>query len=215
MLTTRGALIVLEGCDKAGKSTQTKLLMNALKQYNIPVKQRTFPDRTTPIGAIINDFLCKKINFPPETAHLLFSANRWECKEEILKSLYSGTSVIIDRYAASGAAYTAATTGKCLSWCKQPDKGLPSPDIVILLDVSNESQSLRHNWGDERFENTELQLRVASNYKKLIDKTWCVINADDDKSVIHSQILHKVLNVINHIKNLPIEKLYESIETEN
>lgn len=45
MLTTRGALIVLEGCDKAGKSTQTKLLMDALKQYNIPAKQRTFPGK--------------------------------------------------------------------------------------------------------------------------------------------------------------------------
>ncbi|XP_043507924.1 thymidylate kinase isoform X2 [Frieseomelitta varia] len=185
--------------------------------YNFSLSKfpRLKKNRTTPIGTIINDFLNKKINFPPETAHLLFSANRWECKEEILKSLYSGTSVVIDRYAASGAAYTAATTGKCLSWCKEPDKGLPSPDIVILLNVSNEAQSLRHNWGDERFENTELQLRVASNYKKLIDKTWYVINADDDKSMIHSQILHKVLNVINHIKNLPIEKLYESIETEN
>lgn len=43
MSTVRGALIVLEGCDRAGKSTQAKLLVNALKQRGIPVEQRAFP----------------------------------------------------------------------------------------------------------------------------------------------------------------------------
>lgn len=43
MSTVRGALVVLEGCDRAGKSTQAKLLVHALKQRDIPVEQRAFP----------------------------------------------------------------------------------------------------------------------------------------------------------------------------
>jgi len=45
MLGKRGALIVLEGCDRAGKSTQVKLLMNALNELRIPAKQQAFPSK--------------------------------------------------------------------------------------------------------------------------------------------------------------------------
>lgn len=113
------------------------------------------------------------------------------------------------RYAGSGTAYGAATTGQSLNWCKQSDAGLPSPDLVVYLEVSSNTLSLRKKWGDEHFENVELQQLVASNYKELIGETWHTINADDDVSVIHSQILKKALNVINHVKDLPVGKLYQ------
>jgi len=45
MLGKRGALIVLEGCDRAGKSTQVKLLMNALNELRIPAKHQAFPSK--------------------------------------------------------------------------------------------------------------------------------------------------------------------------
>ena len=127
-----------------------------------------------------------------------------------MKALHSGTTLVVDRYAASGAAYTAATTGKSLSWCKEPDKGLPCPDAVIFLKVSEEAQQLRGNWGDERFETNKLQRCVASNYEKLKDSTWCVIDADQEKSEIHSQILAKVLDVMQQVKDLPVGTLYDS-----
>ncbi|XP_011143257.1 thymidylate kinase isoform X2 [Harpegnathos saltator] len=97
MCSKRGALIVLEGCDRAGKSTQVKLLTNALNERSIPTKASAFPNRNTPIGGLLNGFLSKEINIPPEAAHLLFSANRWECKEDIEKMLLSGTTLVIDR----------------------------------------------------------------------------------------------------------------------
>lgn len=212
MPSGRGALIVFEGCDRAGKSTQAKMLTEALNKRNISVEQRAFPNRSTPLGTLIGQFLGKKREFTAETVHLMFSANRWECKNEILKSLQNGTTLVIDRYAGSGAAYTAATSGRCLNWCKHPDRGLPSPDIVIYLSVSTESQCQRSNWGEERFENTKLQSRVASNYEKLMDKTWSVIDANDDKFAIHSKVLQKVLDVIDKVKDQPIGELYKSEE---
>ncbi|XP_003708227.1 thymidylate kinase [Megachile rotundata] len=208
MSVGRGALIVFEGCDRAGKSTQVKMLIEALKKRNIPTEARAFPDRTTPTGTLINNFLCNKLELPPETTHLLFSANRWEVKEDIIKSLQNGVTVIIDRYAGSGAAYTAALSGKCLTWCKEADKGLPSPDLVILLKVSEKTQCSRSNWGSERYENSEFQKRVALNYEKLIEKTWSSIDANGETLEIHSQVLKQVLNTVQKVKNLPIGMLY-------
>ncbi|XP_029670969.1 thymidylate kinase [Formica exsecta] len=195
MFSKRGALIVLEGCDRAGKSTQAKMLMNALDDLRIPVKARAFPNRKTPVGAILNSFLSKEINVPPEAAHLLFSANRWECKEDIEKTL-----LVMDRYTASGAAYTAANTGRSLNWCQQPDIGLPKPDCVVFLKVSKRQQEQRSDWEKERFEHDEFQQRVDANYEKLKNDTWIIVNADQDESAVHSEILQKALSVIQEVQ---------------
>ncbi|KAL0109328.1 hypothetical protein PUN28_014424 [Cardiocondyla obscurior] len=203
----RGALIVLEGCDRAGKSTQVKMLIKALNDLRIPAKTGAFPNRKTHIGAIINSFLSKEINMPPEAVHLLFSANRWECKEDMEKTLQSGTTLVIDRYAASGAVYTAANTGRSLTWCQAPDLGLPKPDCVMLLKVSKGHQEQRSDWGKERFEHNEFQQQVNANYEKLKDNTWIVINADQDELTVHKEILKKTMSIIQEVQYRNIELL--------
>ncbi|XP_012228542.1 thymidylate kinase [Linepithema humile] len=207
MLSKRGALIVLEGCDRAGKSTQAKMLINALSDLRIPAKANGFPNRKTPVGTILNSFLSKEINLPPEAAHLLFSANRWECKEDIERTLLSGHTVVIDRYAASGAVYTAANTGRSLSWCQYPDMGLPKPDCVMFLKVSKRQQEQRSDWGKERFEHDEFQQRVNANYEKLKDDSWIIINADQDESTVHTEILQKALPIIQEVQYRNIKLL--------
>lgn len=80
-LTNRGYLIAVEGCDRCGKSTQcfrTKEWLEA--QTGRPVEYWKFPDRTTPIGQLINGYLAGGMDMPDEAIHLLFSANRWELK---------------------------------------------------------------------------------------------------------------------------------------
>ena len=59
--------------------------------------------------------------------HLLFSTNRWEKREELTKALDAGQHVLIDRYAYSGVAFSAAKAGMDLDWCRGPDRGLPKP----------------------------------------------------------------------------------------
>lgn len=176
----------------------------------IPTKLKDiffFIDRSTPVGGLLDGFLSKKINIAPEVAHLLFSANRWECKEDIEKNLLSGITLVMDRYASSGIAYTAANTGRCLNWCKQPDLGLPKPDCVILLKVSKHQQEQRNNWGKERFEQDDFQARVNANYEKLKDDTWITVDADQDKLVMHSEILKKALSVIQEVQFQEIDLL--------
>lgn len=72
------------------------------------------------------------------------------------------------------------------------------------------TQSLRHNWGNERFENLKLQRQVMDNYEKLKDNTWRVIDADQKMLNIHSQIMDSVPDIIERVKDLPIDKLYDS-----
>lgn len=173
------------------------------------IRNISFADRKTPVGTILNSFLSKEINVPPETAHLLFSANRWECKEDMEKTLLSGVSLVMDRYAASGAVYTAANTGRSLNWCQQPDLGLLKPDCVMFLKVSKRQQELRSDWGKERFEHDEFQQRVDANYEELKDDSWFVINADQDESTVHAEILQKTLSVIQEVQYRDIEFLGE------
>ena len=45
--------------------------------------------------------------------------------------LNSGVTLVVDRYAFSGVAFTAAK-GYSLAWCKQPDEGLPAPDLLLV-----------------------------------------------------------------------------------
>lgn len=74
----RGKLIVLEGLDRAGKSTQCGRLVTRLQDLGQRVQHMRFPDRTTPIGQMINAYLTGTSEQEDHVIHLLFSANRWE-----------------------------------------------------------------------------------------------------------------------------------------
>ena len=64
----------------------------------------------------------------------------------------------MDRYAFSGVAFSAAKSEMDLEWCRQPDRGLPRPDIVFFLDVSGEEAQKRGGYGEERYERKEFQV---------------------------------------------------------
>lgn len=104
----RGAMIVIEGADRVGKSTHAAQLVEKLQELGHPAKYLKFPDRTTVIGKIIDEYLKKSQSVDDHVVHLLFSANRWEWFEKMMQELVSGTNLIVDRYAFSGVAYSGA-----------------------------------------------------------------------------------------------------------
>ena len=110
----RGALIVFEGCDRSGKTTQVTRLVERLNKAGRPAVMMRFPDRTTSIGSVINSYLSCKKELDDHVVHLLFSANRWEVEREIVKTIMSGTSICVDRYAFSGVAFSAAKVSRSL-----------------------------------------------------------------------------------------------------
>ena len=113
----RGALIVFEGLDRIGKTTQSRLLTKRLAERQIPAKYMRFPDRTTATGRVLDAYLRHETDLSDEAVHLLFSANRWEARAAILKYLERGVTVVLDRYSLSGVVYSVAK-GLDPEWCK-------------------------------------------------------------------------------------------------
>lgn len=74
----RGALIVLEGLDRCGKTSQSSRLVNYLNGLGHSVESCRFPDRNTGVGQMISAYLSNKSQLDDRAIHLLFSANRWE-----------------------------------------------------------------------------------------------------------------------------------------
>uniref|UniRef100_A0A1B0CN11 Thymidylate kinase n=2 Tax=Lutzomyia longipalpis TaxID=7200 RepID=A0A1B0CN11_LUTLO len=146
---TRGAFIVLEGCDRSGKSTQAQKLVDKLQKNGVDAKLIKFPDRDTECGKLIDEYLRQKKPLTDEGIHLLFSTNRWEAKNSIEESLMKGTTLICDRYSYSGVAFSVAK-GMSLQWCKAPEEGLTKPDLVFLLTLPIEKIMQRGGFGGER-----------------------------------------------------------------
>jgi len=160
----RGALIVLEGGDKSGKSTQCRKLVENLMTKGIQAELWRYPERSTAIGKVISDYLEKKIELEDHAIHLLFSANRWESVPKMKTLLAKGVTLVIDRYAFSGAAFTGAKAGFCLDWCRSADVGLPAPDAVFYLTLNPDVAATRGDFGGERYEDTDFQKIVETNF---------------------------------------------------
>lgn len=212
MTCRRGALIVLEGVDKAGKTTQCKKLVRALQQSGRPAEMMRFPDRTTQIGQLISSYLEKKNNLEDHTVHLLFSANRWELVPLMKKKLEQGITLVVDRYAFSGVAFTSAKPDFSLEWCKHPDVGLPKPDLVMFLQLNPSVAAERGEFGTERYETSTFQRTVQQRFEQLMKDpsvNWKVIDAARSIDIVHSDIKVLCENTINMSENLPIGELWK------
>jgi dTMP kinase len=197
MSLRRGALIVFEGGDRAGKSTQIHKLADALRSRGVAVGSMGFPDRSTTIGCMLNAYLEGAKELDDRAVHLLFAANRWERastpsppldprRQEIVQRVSAGETLLVDRYSFSGVAFTAAKVppspphpssdqqGVDLEWCKLPEVGLPKPDVIFYLRVPPAMAAAREAFGRERYERADFQVKVSVNFDKLVDKSWAV-----------------------------------------
>lgn len=95
-------------------------------------------------------------------------------RPKIKQLLYEGTTLVIDRYSFSGVAYSTAKPNLNFEWCCKPEEGLPKPDVVFLLNVSEKVLLSRAGFGDERYEKSEFQQTALKNLLKLKDDTWKV-----------------------------------------
>eukprot|EP00903_Cladosiphon_okamuranus_P006696 g6535.t1 len=190
----RGAFILFEGVDRCGKTTQANLLVESLKDAGHDACFMRFPDRTTPIGQMINGFLQNTTDIDDRCVHLLFSANRWEAESKIRERLMAGTTIVCDRYAYSGVAFSASKPGLEVGWCKDPDRGLPAPDKILFLDISVEGAMKRGQFGEERYEKAEFQRTVRATFLALMEEDkatgveWQLIDANRAVESIQDEI---------------------------
>ncbi len=163
-------------------------------------------DRSTPIGAMIDAYLRGHAQQEDHVIHLLFSSNRWEAAERIKAEIASGTTVVIDRYYYSGIVYSAAKDNPSLNlaWAREPEVGLPRPDICIFLDISHSEAAKRAGFGLEKYENDKTQGRVRELFHNLLtlpDKEdFCVIEADKSKQEVEQKVLDAVLACMRRLE---------------
>src|SRR5436305_13147625 len=103
-----GALIAFEGLDQSGKQTQAERLRDELKRQGHKSRLMSFPDYGTSIGEEIARALQGERDYGPDVMQLLYVANRYERREEILRWLDGGLMLVCDRYRASSIAYGEA-----------------------------------------------------------------------------------------------------------
>jgi dTMP kinase len=191
----RGSLIVIEGLDRTGKTTQTERLLAKLASIGVNHKLVKFPQRETDIGMMINKYLTDKtFQLKDQAAHLLFSANRWELVNSIEEDLKNGVTVVLDRYVYSGVAYSAAK-GLDFDWCLNPDKGLPKPDVTVFLKFKDDGEhTSREGFGDERYEVAEFQAKVRKMFEKFQgNEEWNVLYVDGMKI---EEVEEKIWNIV-------------------
>jgi len=204
----RGALIVFEGCDRCGKTTQCTKLIERLLAEGKKVELLKFPDRSTTIGQMIDNYLKQSVELDDHTIHLLFSANRWESFQKMKSLLLSGSTLVVDRYAYSGIAFTAAK-GLDMEWCKQPDIGLIKPDQVIYMTVSGDSAAKRGQFGEERYEKLDFQKKVKNVFHQLEDSDyWQVVDGNGTIDEVHDEVYRIATKAIDRSTEEPLEKLW-------
>ena len=219
----RGAFILLEGLDRSGKTTQTKLLAQHLNSQPNPATTTAsppaclllrFPDRSTAIGHMLDSYLRQSTDLDDHAVHLLFAANRWEAATTLTSHLTAGTHLVVDRYSYSGAAFTAAK-GYDLQWCMSAERGLPAPDVVIFLSVKAEEAEGRGGWGEERYEKAEVQARVREQFRQLRQQEekkglrWAEVDGGSGRTIeeIATEIRHIAERTIERVVNTPLQRM--------
>lgn len=120
----------------------------------------------------------------------------------IQQKLQEGTSIIVDRYAYSGVAFSAAKRNMTIEWCKQADVGLPAPDIVLFLDLQVDQAKLRADFGSERYEKEEFQERVRENFLALSreeGEQWKFVDASQTEDEVQELIRDLALETVQSV----------------
>lgn len=142
-------LIVLEGLDGAGKSTQLKLLRDLISCRGMECEYIHFPRFDAPVyGELVSRFLRGELGsideVDPYIVALLFAGDRCEAADGIRRWLAEGKYVLLDRYVNSNIAYQCAKLSaddarqRLKDWILELEyvhNGIPRPDVSVFLDV--------------------------------------------------------------------------------
>ncbi len=198
----KGKLIVLEGLDGCGKSTQLELASSFLRDNNIRSRKISFPNYDTLSGQLIERYLHGDIPCSGEngaySASALYAVDRYVSFVTDWKEFYeSGGVIITSRYTTSNAIYQLTKLPEqeheaFLKWLfdfEYIKLGIPKPDAVLFLDmpveISQKMLDKRYN-GDESKKdiherNTEYMERCRENALSVAKRCgWVVLNCSEN-----------------------------------
>jgi dTMP kinase len=172
--SVRGKLIVLEGIDGSGTTTQLAAVVAFLGSLGQRAVATREPSQG-PIGHLLREALLGRLSMPDgsrmdgKTMALLFAADRIDhLQREIEPCLAQGTSVVSDRYLLSSLAYQAEETDR--NWVAGLARGVLAPDLTVLLDVPIAVAARRRAAAGrpiERYDADSYLAKVAANYRNL------------------------------------------------
>lgn len=219
-----GKLIVIEGTDGSGKSTQFKLLTERLSAENHIFQKLVFPQYSEPSSALIRMYLGGEFGSSPSdvnayAASSFYAVDRYASYKKVWGKWYEeGGLVVSDRYTTSNAVHQASKeTGEkqkeFLKWLydfEYNQLGLPHPDLIIYLDVPTDftEAMMRRREADT---NTSADIHEKDlEYLATCRRTgraaaeyygWTVIQCVKDGAMrsiedIHEELYRKVLNCL-------------------
>jgi dTMP kinase len=190
-------LIVLEGLDGSGTTTQLRLLADRLARENKP-HAATFEPTDGPVGKMLRSILALETKAHPRTIALLYAADRNEHLYRPVSGMEArvkkGEIVICDRYLFSSLAYQSIDCG--MEYVAALNGAFPLPQCLIFLDTPVEVCQERLQGRDtvELFDSFEFQARVREGYLEAIDRyrgtemSISVLDGDRPAGIIHSDV---------------------------
>lgn len=179
-----GKLIVIEGLDGSGKSTQLELLPKNLSKNGIECKTVSFPDYDNPSSTLVKMYLAGEFGSKPDDVNA-FAASTFYCVDRYASYKASwgdfynnGGTVIAGRYTTSNAVHQCSKLPEdewedFLNWLydfEYKKVGIPKPDKVIFLDmpieVSQKLLSKRYQGDDSKKDIHESDTEYLSRCRK-------------------------------------------------
>lgn len=195
IILRKGILVVFEGIDGTGKSTQLSLLETALKERGLPVVTTREPTNGK-YGRMIRELYVKRDNVTKKEELELFIQDRKEHVKNFLSpSLSEKMIVLCDRYFLSTIAYQGAA-GIDIEEVKEKNSFAPVPDICFLFQLSTQESVERITLGRGEslndFEQEESLAKVAKIFDSLTFPYIRKIKAEQSINELHKHILEQV-----------------------
>jgi dTMP kinase len=195
-----GLFVTFEGIDRSGKSTQARLLTEALGAEALGVRE----PGGTPAGERVRDLL-KDAAVPlgAEAEALLFAAARAELVAQVIRpALEDGRVVVSDRFLDSSLAYQGGARGLGVDEVERINRfatGGLRPDLTFLLEIDPAAAAARAGESD-RFEDEGLSLQTAvlDAYERLVAADpgrWRRIDATRSPDAVHADVLAELQGV--------------------
>lgn len=195
-----GLLIAFEGIDGTGKSTQIRMLAEALERDGYPVVSTREPT-SGQYGQQIRELYSNRDTASPEKELDLFIADRREHVSELIApSLAAGKIVLTDRYYFSTAAYQGAAGHDPHAILRQNEEFAPVPDLVILLvlPVAEGVQRIQTLRGEtlNDFEQESELTKVSAVFDGL--RRDCIKRVDAARSIekVHEDVMRFVRQLL-------------------
>jgi len=192
MMSEQGVLIVLEGADGAGLSTQTAVLAEHLRRSKGEAVISTKEPTSSHIGNLIRSALKHEWKPSPRALQLLFAADRaHHLENEIEPALRANKIVISDRYILSSLAFGSIEND--LAFLKQINSKFRKPDLTFIIDTPPRICLERINRTRENIELFEERGRLEQVREKYLSlkgyfKNTFIVDGDREKEKISKDI---------------------------